>query len=94
MTFKFRVLTTASPKQPLVRNITKPSLKPHALDLIICEKLLTMNNVITKHIETLFISTQKKIIFYSFSPNYLSLSLSLSLCGFPFSLSIYRIIDQ
>ena len=61
MTFKFRVLTTASPKQPLVRNITKPSLKPHALDLIICEKLLTMNNVITKHIETLFISTQKKI---------------------------------
>ena len=89
MTFKFRVLTTASPKQPLVRNITKPSLKPHALDLIICEKLLTMNNVITKHIETLFISTQKKIIFYS-----LSLSLSLSLCGFPFSLSIYRIIDQ
>ena len=81
MTFKFRVLTTASPKQPLVKNITKPSLKPHALDLIICQKLLTMNNVITKHIETLFIATQKKVIFYSFSPNSISLSL-------------FRIIDQ
>ena len=86
MTFKFRILTTASPKQPLVRNITKPSLKPHALDLINCEKLLTMNNVITKHIETLFISTQKKIIFYSFSPNELSLSLSLALWISLFSL--------
>lgn len=85
MTFKFRVLTTASPKQPLVKNITKPNLKPHALDLIICQKLLTMNNAITKHIETLLIATQKRIIFYSFSPNYLSLFLSLSsFVAFPF----------
>lgn len=57
MTFKFRVLTKASPKPPLGKNITKPCLKPHALDSIIYQELLTTNNVITKHIETLFIAT-------------------------------------
>lgn len=69
MTFKFRVLTKASPKPPLGKNINKPCLKPHALDSIIYQELLTTNNVITKHIETLFIATYKKMIFYSFSPN-------------------------
>ena len=91
MTFKFRVLTTASPKQPLVKNITKPILKPHALDSIICQKLLTMSSLnILRHCSLLL---KRKLFFIHFLPmNSLSLSSSVD---FPLlSLSIESWISR
>lgn len=55
-----RALTAASPKRPLVKKIkieTKPSPKPRTSDSITCQKFLTMNSVLPRHIETLFIAT-------------------------------------
>ena len=70
-----RALTAASPKQPLVQKIkieTKPSPKPRTLDSIICQKFLTMNSVLLRHIETLFIATFASSLSFSYisTPNH------------------------